>query len=56
MLGENSQMFLCNPPRRMTLEGSQGSLTYKMYMDMSNTEIQAFGIKDGILSSDGRLF
>lgn len=56
MLGEYRQMFLCNPTTRLTLKGLLEDITYTMYMDMSNTEIHAFGIKDGILGVDGKLF
>lgn len=48
-LGGNSQLFLRNPPNKMILNGTLEDVTYKMTMDMSNTEIQAFDIKDGIL-------
>lgn len=55
-LGGNRQLFLCNPPTRMILNGTQEGITYTMYMDMSNMEIQAFNIKDGILSSNSKVF
>lgn len=51
-LGGNRQLFLCNPPNKMILNGTLEGITYTMIMDMSNTEIQAFNIKDGILSSN----
>lgn len=55
-LGGNRQLFLCNPPNRMILNGTLEGITYTMIMDMSNTEIQAFNIKDGILSSNSKVF
>lgn len=55
-LGGNSQLFLRNPPNKMILNGTLEDVTYKMTMDMSNTEIQAFDIKDGILSSNSKVF
>lgn len=56
MLGEYRQIFLCNLTTRLTLKGLLEDITYTMYMDMSNTEIHAFGIKDEILGVDGKLF
>lgn len=38
----------------MTLNGKLENITYTMRIDMSNTEIQAFNIEDGILSSAGK--
>lgn len=55
-LGGNSQLFLRNPPNKMILNGTLEDVTYKMTMGMSNTEIQAFDIKDGILSSNSKMF
>lgn len=55
LLGGNRQLYICNPPKKMTLSGTLGSVTYTMYIDMSNTEIQAFNIQDGILSSSGKV-
>lgn len=40
----------------MILNGTLEGITYTMIMDMSNTEIQAFNIKDGILSSNSKVF
>lgn len=53
LLGENKKLFRCNSPQRITLTGTLEKTKYTMYMDMSNTQIQAFGIKDGNLSTDG---
>lgn len=53
VLGENKKLFRCNSPQRITLTGTLEKTKYTMYMDMSNTQIQAFGIKDGNLSTDG---
>ena len=55
-LGRNDQLFHCTSSQRMTLTGKLEDIEYTMQMDMSNTQIQAFNIKDGNLSSDGRLF
>lgn len=55
-LGGNSQLFLRNPPNKMILNGTLEDVTYKMTKGMSNTEIQAFDIKDGILSSNSKMF
>lgn len=55
-LGGNGQLFLRNPPNKMILNGTLEDVTYKMTMGMSNTEIQAFDIKDGILSSNSKMF
>lgn len=52
ILGGNMQLYMCNPPKRMTLSRKLEDITYTMYIDMFNTEIQAFNIQDGILSSD----
>lgn len=56
ILGGNMQLYMCNPPKRMTLSRKLEDITYTMYIDMFNTEIQAFNIQDGILSSDGKFF
>lgn len=53
ILGGNTQLFQCSSPQRMTMTGDLDGVTYTMYMDMSNTQIQAFGVKDGNLSTDG---
>lgn len=55
LLGGNRQLYICNPPKKMTLSGTLEGVTYTMYIDMSNTEIQAFDIQDGILSSSGKV-
>lgn len=52
ILGGNMQLYMCNPRKSMTLKGRLDDITYTMQIDMSNTEIQAFNIEDGILSSD----
>lgn len=49
-------MYMCNPRKSMTLNGRLEDITYTMQIDMSNTQIQAFNIEDGILSSDGNFF
>lgn len=56
ILGGNMQLYMCNPRKSMTLNGRLDDITYTMQIDMSNTEIQAFNIEDGILSSDGIFF
>lgn len=56
ILGGNMQFYMCNPRKSMTLNGRLDDITYTMQIDMSNTEIQAFNIEDGILSSDGIFF
>lgn len=56
ILGGNMQLYICNPRKSMTLNGRLDDITYTMQIDMSNTEIQAFNIEDGILSSDGIFF
>lgn len=56
ILGGNMQLYMCNPRKSMTLKGRLDDITYTMQIDMSNTEIQAFNIEDGILSSDGVFF
>lgn len=54
ILGGNMQLYMCNPRKSMTLNGKLENITYTMRIDMSNTEIQAFNIEDGILSSAGK--
>lgn len=49
-------MYMCNPRKSMTLNGRLEDITYTMQIDMSNTQIQAFNIEDGILSSDSNFF
>lgn len=56
ILGNNTQLFQCNSIQTLTLNGTLKDTTYTMYMDMTNTQIQAFDIKNGKLSSDGELF
>lgn len=53
ILGEKTRLFKCNSSQRITLNGKLGDTIYTMYMDMSNTQIQAFDIVDGNLSSNG---
>lgn len=53
ILGEKTQLFKCSSSQRITLNGTFSGTTYTMYMDMSNTQIQAFDIVDGNLSSNG---
>lgn len=53
ILGEKTRLFKCNSSQRITLNGKLEDTIYTMYMDMSNTQIQAFDIMDGNLSSNG---
>lgn len=52
-MGGNTQLFQCNSIQILTLNGTLKDTTYIMYMDMTNTQIQAFDMKNGKLSSDG---
>lgn len=56
MSGDCRHMFLCNPRTHLKLKGLLEDITNTMYMDMSNTEIHAFDIKDVIFGVDGTLF
>uniref|UniRef100_K1QFG4 Uncharacterized protein n=1 Tax=Magallana gigas TaxID=29159 RepID=K1QFG4_MAGGI len=55
-LGGKTQLFNCSSLQRIILNGTLEKTTYTMYMDMSNTQIQAFDIMDGNLSSNDNAY
>ncbi|XP_048746426.2 lysosome-associated membrane glycoprotein 1-like [Ostrea edulis] len=52
VMGNDTQLYECNSPQKITLTGDLEGVTYSLVLDMSNTQIQAFNIQGGNLSSD----
>jgi hypothetical protein len=52
-MGNDEQLYKCNSPQKMTLTGEYEGVTYSLDLEMSNTQIQAFNIQNGNLSTDG---
>lgn len=53
VMGNDIQLYECNSPQKITLTGDLEGVNYSLVLDMSNTQIQAFNILGGNLSSDG---
>ncbi|XP_061194379.1 lysosome-associated membrane glycoprotein 1-like [Saccostrea echinata] len=51
-LGDFAKLYMCKSTQRVTLNGQLGGVTYTLYIDMSNVQIQAFDIQNGNLSTD----